>query len=249
MDSPLPLKDVSTHLMLNPLAQAISPSSGIKGPFQCPLPNCNKSFKYKSEMQRHISSHREERTFQCPYENCGKSYKRKDALDYHKRTHTGETRYECPFPGCGQKFATSRSLKQHKMKHEEVMKPPTGIAEPMEFTIGQTDSKIDMEEQNKKLNLLGLLRWYNVTSSIEQLKNVCMKKAESASSHKGIYDDIQLILRDATLQIMQLATSPSSQYTDNMEIGSVPYKKIHVDASDDKESRSEEVLVKKEEKN
>lgn len=54
-------------------------------PFPCPLPDCNKKFVRKTDLQRHHQSvHMKERNFQCDF--CGRYFARKDTLRRYAKT-------------------------------------------------------------------------------------------------------------------------------------------------------------------
>jgi uncharacterized Zn-finger protein len=90
-----------------------------KRTYVCQHPDCGKTFRFKSEMVRHSTTHDNYRPFVCPIEACGKSFKRADALDNHMRTHTRETPFVCSYEGCGMGFTTKASLRYHLLKHKD----------------------------------------------------------------------------------------------------------------------------------
>ena len=86
----------------------------------CSYPECSKTFKYKSELDRHEAIHKNERPFVCSFNGCSKSFKREDALKTHMRIHTHEKLFECKHEGCGASFTNRASLRYHELKHREV---------------------------------------------------------------------------------------------------------------------------------
>ncbi|KAK3557554.1 hypothetical protein QTP70_030244 [Hemibagrus guttatus] len=73
--------------------------------FACPL--CNYSFAYRTQLERHMATHKPgrdqhqllnqgagNRKFKCT--ECGKAFKYKHHLKEHLRIHSGEKPYECP---------------------------------------------------------------------------------------------------------------------------------------------------------
>ena len=78
-------------------------------------PDCARSFKSKSLLQRHLSVvHSEARPFSC--EHCPLSFKSATNLRAHQITHTGERKYSCEI--CGKLFGYKTSLIQHIKLHE-----------------------------------------------------------------------------------------------------------------------------------
>jgi len=90
-----------------------------KRTYTCSHPDCGKTFRFKSEIVRHMTTHNNYRPFVCNIEGCGKSFKRADALDNHMRTHTRETPFMCSYQGCGMGFTTKASLRYHLLKHKD----------------------------------------------------------------------------------------------------------------------------------
>ena len=84
---------------------------------RCLIPGCDKIFKFKSEIVRHLLVHMPQRPFKCEAKGCGKSFKRLDTLQNHQRIHNQEQAFECFFRDCGQKFSTKASLNYHMIKH------------------------------------------------------------------------------------------------------------------------------------
>ncbi|KAM6281348.1 uncharacterized protein LJ264_000200 [Porphyrio hochstetteri] len=82
-----------------------------KTPLTCP--ECNKSFRHKSDFLRHMQSHTGERPFICP--DCGRGFSRKGNLQRHQRVHTGEKPFTCS--DCGHQFSRKSSLVIHQRIH------------------------------------------------------------------------------------------------------------------------------------
>lgn len=82
-------------------------------PYQCDV--CNRSFRLKGCLKRHIETNHLERekTFVC--ETCGNSFYRKADIIIHIRSHTQEKPYECKL--CHSKFSQLSSLIRHKRTH------------------------------------------------------------------------------------------------------------------------------------
>ncbi|XP_062853856.1 zinc finger E-box-binding homeobox 2b isoform X2 [Trichomycterus rosablanca] len=88
--------------------------------FACPL--CNYSFAYRTQLERHMATHKPgrdqhqllnqgagNRKFKCT--ECGKAFKYKHHLKEHLRIHSGEKPYECP--NCKKRFSHSGSYSSH----------------------------------------------------------------------------------------------------------------------------------------
>uniref|UniRef100_A0A8C6UW05 Spalt-like transcription factor 3b n=1 Tax=Neogobius melanostomus TaxID=47308 RepID=A0A8C6UW05_9GOBI len=86
-------------------------------PFGCPV--CNKSFKMKHHLTKHLKTHGGLRPFECGV--CGKKVIWKDsflsALQIHLRSHTGERPFKCNI--CGNRFSTKGNLKVHFQRHKD----------------------------------------------------------------------------------------------------------------------------------
>ncbi|KAH7179055.1 uncharacterized protein B0J16DRAFT_290401 [Fusarium flagelliforme] len=85
--------------------------------FQCDWRSCTKSFKRKSDLQRHYRTHTNERPYPCPLPKCEKSFIQQYALTVHIRTHTGERPHQCQQTNCGKRFSNSSSLARHRRVH------------------------------------------------------------------------------------------------------------------------------------
>ena len=85
--------------------------------FNCLHPDCGKTFKFYSEIRRHLLIHDQGRPFVCSFPNCYKSFKRADALNNHLRIHYKITPFECPVEGCEYKSTTKSALRYHLLRH------------------------------------------------------------------------------------------------------------------------------------
>ena len=85
--------------------------------FPCPIEGCGKIFQYKSEQEKHMVRHSQERPFTCQFPSCGKSFKRQDALRVHIEMHNESFHSRCPFTGCLSQFKTKTGLEKHVWQH------------------------------------------------------------------------------------------------------------------------------------
>ena len=106
-----------------------------KKTFQCLNPACEKIFKYKSDVERHVISHTKEKPIVCPYPSCNKNFKRPYSLRYHIQTiHLESTSIPCPL-GCHFKFRNRISLKLHLCKREFIKDCALNSSEGQEISV------------------------------------------------------------------------------------------------------------------
>ncbi|XP_034938187.1 zinc finger protein 875-like [Chelonus insularis] len=76
-------------------------------------PECNHAFAEKTDIERHIQGHVQERKYQC--KECGAMLKRKEHLDQHMRGHSDERPFKCPV--CQKAFKRNEHLTRHYVIH------------------------------------------------------------------------------------------------------------------------------------
>ena len=79
--------------------------------FECQ--HCDKSFQYKSKLDRHTLTHFNVRNYEC--QECRKRFFDKSSLTKHTLTHSGDKNHECL--ECGKRFTQKFSLTQHILTH------------------------------------------------------------------------------------------------------------------------------------
>jgi len=90
-----------------------------KKTFKCLADGCGKTFRFKSDMERHIVIHAKTRPYACAHPSCGKTFKRPDALKSHMQIHNEDIEYACPVPGCNAVFQKKSALQYHVIKHQK----------------------------------------------------------------------------------------------------------------------------------
>ena len=81
--------------------------------------HCNKKFSNKHHLNRHLKQvHGDDRPFECP--DCGQRFKDKYNMQVHRRIHTGLKPYICPVVGCGKSFSQKTSLNYHLKTHRDL---------------------------------------------------------------------------------------------------------------------------------
>uniref|UniRef100_A0A3P8S8S0 C2H2-type domain-containing protein n=1 Tax=Amphiprion percula TaxID=161767 RepID=A0A3P8S8S0_AMPPE len=85
-------------------------------PYTCSV--CNKNFRIKSILTRHMKTHTGEKPYSCSV--CGKSFIQRSYLQTHMNSHSGQKPYRCSFLLCVFFFF----LKHRSVFKNERSKPP-----------------------------------------------------------------------------------------------------------------------------
>nr|XP_020498567.1 oocyte zinc finger protein XlCOF6.1-like [Labrus bergylta] len=80
-------------------------------PYTCSV--CEKTFKIKSILTRHMKTHSGEKPHSCSV--CGKSFIQRSYLQTHLNSHSGQKPYTCRF--CGRGFTQAGNMKAHIRIH------------------------------------------------------------------------------------------------------------------------------------
>ena len=83
-------------------------------PFVCSESNCQKSFKLKDRLNKHLKIHSTERSFKC--DECDRRFRYKELVSKHKRIHSKQISFRCDAIGCERRFRNSKTLKEHKSR-------------------------------------------------------------------------------------------------------------------------------------
>jgi len=92
---------------------------GPKRVFNCLFPDCGKTFRFRSEIKRHLTIHSSKRFYHCSFPGCTKSFKRADALASHAKVHSTTSTFDCYFKDCDATFNTKSALNYHLLTHGE----------------------------------------------------------------------------------------------------------------------------------
>ena len=82
---------------------------------------CNKLCAFKSDLEMHMTTHKDDRLWYCSYDDCGRDFKRKSDLTAHEVVHTGET-FMCEFSTCTYTNKDPHLVKRHQRVHTRVAK-------------------------------------------------------------------------------------------------------------------------------
>ncbi|KAF2654393.1 hypothetical protein K491DRAFT_693922 [Lophiostoma macrostomum CBS 122681] len=73
--------------------------------------SCDRDFKQRSKLSRHLLGHAGHRPYACSFEGCNKTFATNQAKDNHERTHTGDRPYQCDM--CDYTTTTHTQLQTH----------------------------------------------------------------------------------------------------------------------------------------
>ena len=85
--------------------------------FICIYAECNRAFKTRFSMKRHMLIHSQIKEYKCPY--CEKEFALIQYLKEHIYTHTKVKPYACGISGCNKTFRQAGKLSLHRRTHKE----------------------------------------------------------------------------------------------------------------------------------
>jgi hypothetical protein len=85
--------------------------SKTTAPFQCPYPDCPKTFTRQYNLKSHLRTHTDERPFVCGFQGCTRAFARQHDRKRHYNLHLGFKPHVCSH--CGRAFARLDALNRH----------------------------------------------------------------------------------------------------------------------------------------
>lgn len=168
--------------------------------YNCLLPDCGKTFKFKSEMKRHLAIHSNERPYTCGFPECGKTFKRADALSNHFRIHSKGTPFDCPVVDCKQQFNTKSALRYHLLKHEgekdlnckdcdctkDSATPEGSLPQPKEETFSLEPPELEVSEKAGNNLVQNNLNKFNLNMSRNSIKTFLEDELEAPAAENSL---------------------------------------------------------------
>lgn len=88
-------------------------NTGCKFIYKCGVEGCNKVWKKKDKLARHMATHSKEKTFLCEYADCGKKFITRDNCKSHFKTCHREKRFHCLTETCRMLFSSKKNRDSH----------------------------------------------------------------------------------------------------------------------------------------
>lgn len=134
---------------------------------------CQKFFKWRSNLNRHMNFHTKEKVFEC--DKCGKHFNQQNNLDRHLKMHENDKHIYCTI--CGKEFFYPAVLRRHmEKKHAEYKTLSCDICNEKLF--GEWDLTKHMEIHIKKSE-------YQCDKCGESFKHKSKLQKHGAEVHSG----------------------------------------------------------------
>lgn len=101
---------------------------------------CRKVFKKKSDLDRHMNTHMNEKGFNCAL--CDSKFNQLNTFKTHLLKHANDQLWTCDI--CNSSFASSKNLKVHKVRHHpESLNMPIKDADVKQKEVVETDKDMN----------------------------------------------------------------------------------------------------------
>jgi uncharacterized Zn-finger protein len=97
--------------------------------YKCDILNCNKCFKTKYSLKRHMKTHKINKEFKCS--RCNKQFTLQQYLTEHEFTHTRAKPFACEIGGCQESFRQRGKRSLHQALVHGIKKRQKPVAEGM----------------------------------------------------------------------------------------------------------------------